>query len=577
MGWPYHLLDLTHDEKHLRRLALDRYAVYSQLSALIPILAYQLYRLGGWVYSERQRAKVRYSAIPSSPGLKQSRTSTTGAVVRRWRAFVWWLKGEVAPTWGLRVHWIAGTTWMTWLLFLCVHQTGEDYLHITKRFGAIAAAQFPLHYMLAMKSLYSPLNLAFGSSHEELSPWHRLQGRVIYGLLFLHATWYLNYFVQAGVLATRLTARVVIIGYVAFFLMNILFSTSLEKVRRWSYRVFFVIHLVIGMALPPLLFFHASHLRIYVTEALALFIFDIICRKLDTITGYTTITPVPHTKLVKIRVPVPQSKIQRFRDAPGQHVYLQIPPESTPPYSSSPSLYELLYNPFTIASASNTEVTLVLRALHGPTTKALEHLSHLSKAHPPLNIEGPIGSSRHFPNLAADYDRILLVAGGVGSTFILPIYQHVRDQLVAEARSPDRVTMIWSMRSSSEALWAIDSSSQATSESEEGTSIQDDENVEIFVTGHDSHHGHNEPEPEDGSVEMSELTRKEDEAGVKVTARDRPDLGRIVDGVFRKGEEERVAILVCGPKEMARELRRDVGRWVGKGREVWFHDESFGW
>jgi NAD(P)H-flavin reductase len=426
-----------------------------------------------------------------------------------------------------------------------------------------------------MKSLYSPLNLAFGCSHEQLNPWHRLSGRVIYGLLFLHATWYLNYFIQAGVLVIRLTSRVVIIGYVAFFLMNILFSTSLEKVRRWSYRVFFICHLIIGMILPPLLFFHATPLRIYVTEALALFVFDIICRKLDTITSYATITPVPHTKLVKLRIPVPASKIRRFQDAPGQHVYLQIPPESTTPHTPNPSVHDLLFNPFTIASVSNTEVTLVLRALHGPTTTTLEYLSHLSKAHPPINIEGPIGSSRHFPNIAADYDRILLVAGGVGSTFILPIYQNVRDQLVAEAKSPDRATFVWSMRSPYESLWAVDSSS--TTGSEEGASIQNDENVQIFVTGQDSFHSHNEPEPQDGSLEMRDMSWNENDVGIKIKSKERPDLGTIVDSVFRRGEGERVAILVCGPAGMARELRRSVGRWVEKGRNVWFHDESFGW
>lgn len=125
MGWPYQLLDLTESEKHQRRLALDRYAVYSQLSALVPIVAYQLYRLAVWVYSERQRAKVRYDAIPSSPGVKHDKASSTGLFVRKWRALAWWLDGEVAPNWGLRIHWLAGSFWMAWLLFLCVHQTGH--------------------------------------------------------------------------------------------------------------------------------------------------------------------------------------------------------------------------------------------------------------------------------------------------------------------------------------------------------------------------------------------------------------------------------------------------------------------
>jgi len=100
-----------------------------------------------------------------------------------------------------------------------------DYLHITKRFGVIAASQFPLHYMLSMKSLYSPLAFLFRSSHEQLNPWHRLSGRVIYFLLICHATWYMNFFVQAGVLTKRLRAPVVIIGIVAFFFFNTIFTT----------------------------------------------------------------------------------------------------------------------------------------------------------------------------------------------------------------------------------------------------------------------------------------------------------------------------------------------------------------
>lgn len=125
MSWPYQLLDLTEAEKHQRRLLLDRYAVYSQLSALIPILAYQLYRLGAWVYKENQRTKVRYSSIPSSPAVRHDRASTSGIIVRKWRSVVWWLEGEIAPEWGLRIYWVAGGSWMAWLLFLCFHQTGH--------------------------------------------------------------------------------------------------------------------------------------------------------------------------------------------------------------------------------------------------------------------------------------------------------------------------------------------------------------------------------------------------------------------------------------------------------------------
>ncbi|KAL2072154.1 hypothetical protein VTL71DRAFT_11497 [Oculimacula yallundae] len=587
MSWPYKIiLDLTDEQKSTRRLLLDRYGVYAQLSALIPILCYQLYRLAIWVLYARQRSKVRYDEVPSSPISKHGRGQRTGMVVRKWRVVKWWLGGEVSEGWGGRGLWVAGVGWGAWLGFLCVRETGDDYIHITKRFGVIAASQLPIHYMLSMKSLYSPLAFLFRTSHEELNPWHRMTGRIIYGLLICHAVWYMNLFVQISVLQKRLAAPVVIIGILGFIMLTLLVTTSLEVVRRWSYRAFFIAHLTIGVSLMPLLFFHAPPLRIYVLEALALFVFDIICRKIDTVTGFANIVQVPNTKLVKLTIPIPKSKIQRFAAAPGQHVYLQIPPESTPPNTSKLSIHDLCYNPFTVASVSSTDITLVLRTLHGPTTKAIDTLSRLNKARPPLNIEGPLGSSRHFPNLARDYDRVIMVAGGVGATFVVPIYRDVRKGLVEEGKSPDRATFVWSVRKTEEVGWAV-----GGDEAEDENEIDDghgspgffeDENLKVYLTtGYlaEGNHGDEALLPVDGSVEMEDLQKDDDESvrGVRITAKQRPDLKALVDETFRLGREESVAVLVCGPKSMARELRRHVGPWVEKGRDVWFHDESFGW
>ena len=379
----------------------------------------------------------------------------------------------------------------------------------------------------------------------------------------------MNFFVQAGVLSRRLRDPVVILGILAFSMLNVILSSSLERVRRWNYRVFFVFHLVIGVCILPILFFHTKALRIYMIESSALFIFDIVCRKLDTVIGFATITQIPNTKLIKLKILVPASKIRRCQAAPGQLVYLQIPAESRPHKSSS--IHKVLYNPFSVAEISATELTLVLRALNGPTTKAIHHLSHLSKARPPISIEGPYGSSRKFPKLAANFDRILLVAGGVGATFVLPIYRHIQKQFeIEDIKSPDRVTFIWSMRSAAEASWALDPEKEDV--------IQQDENLKVFITGSiaDGREYDEELLPVDGSVELDDLQRNS-EPLIATGGKERPDLKKVVDEVFRLGNEEKVAILVCGPAEMARELKRHVGWWVKKGRDVWFHDESFGW
>ncbi|KAJ8063656.1 hypothetical protein OCU04_007519 [Sclerotinia nivalis] len=593
MTWPYRIyFNHTSSEKDQRRILLDRYGLYAQLSILIPIVLYNLYRLAIWVYSERQRSKVDYSAVPSSPTLKKRRNSKRATWGRKGRSLAWWLGGDVGRGWGERGHWIVAGLWGVWLGFLCVHRTGDDYFHITKRFGIVAASQLPAHYALSMKSLYSPLSILFGSSHEQLNTWHRISGRVIWTLFFCHASWYLNAFIQIGNLSEKLTTPIIIFGVISFQLINLLIITSSKAVRRWSYRVFFITHLFVAITIIPLLFFHAAPLRIYIIEAIALFLIDIGIRKFTTFTAFATVRSVPDTSLLEVTIPVTTSKIPQFQYAPGQHVYLSIPPSSVPTSAKyNRHLHEFLYNPFTIASATDTpspQITLTLRTLDGPTTSALSSLSHLSKARPPLNIEGPYGTSRKFPNLAEKFDRILLVAGGVGATFILPIYRAAKEAMENEGRTNSNVRMIWVMRDAAESSWALSPIKPTTTQDDdEEPKIEnsDDADIELYITSPQTSHPTttltsnltSTSTHESNSIEMHTLETPSLPKPITPKKYSRPDLRAIIDETFTQGLEERVAILVCGPPGMAKELRLYVGKWVQRGRYVWWHDEGFGW
>jgi NAD(P)H-flavin reductase len=415
-----------------------------------------------------------------------------------------------------------------------------------------------------MKSFMSPPAFLFRTSHEQLNPYHRFLGRIIYSFLVLHGVLYFNFFYHNGLISQKLGERITLVGIVALLMLTLLSTTAFARVRRWSYRVFFVCHLVIGFTILPLLFFHASHLRYYVVEALLLFIIDLTARKLSTFSAFSRISSVPHTNLIRVDVPVPASKLSYFSAHAGQHVYLSLPPQSISKESASP-IHDLLYNPFTISStiAEPPSLTLVLRHLNGPTTNALSQLIALPKARPPINIEGPYGATKHFPDLAK-FDRVLLVAGGVGATFLLPIYQQLQANM--QEYGTNKVQLIWSMRSAAEASWVEDIQTLGTTGS-----------VQLFVTRAEgsSLAELQRPIPDEGSVELNEL-RKEEEP-VTVENRGRPDLNAIVDDTFRQGSEEKVAVLVCGPSNMARELRSAVGKWVAQGRDVWFFNEGFGW
>ena len=143
--------------------------------------------------------------------------------------------------------------------------------------------------------------------------------------------------------------------------------------------------------------------------------------------------------------------------------------------------------------------------------------------------------------------------------------------------------MVWAVRTAAEATWAVSRRAETEAGAAE-KSILDDQNVHVFLTGDelDPDEGDGVPasptEMEaDGDVEMSLMHRgRRHERYASRHSRRRPDLKKIVDDFFGRGSEERVAVVVCGPAGMAKELREHVGVWVRKGRPIWWHNEGFG-
>lgn len=98
MGWPYHFVDLSDAEKAFRREALDRYALYAQLSALLPVAAALVHRLVIWVAKAATARGGDYSAVPSSPSLKSQRLSASGDWSARFRQLKWWLGEDLVAS-----------------------------------------------------------------------------------------------------------------------------------------------------------------------------------------------------------------------------------------------------------------------------------------------------------------------------------------------------------------------------------------------------------------------------------------------------------------------------------------------
>ncbi|KAI0201361.1 ferric reductase like transmembrane component [Astrocystis sublimbata] len=584
MGWPWEFVDLDDAQKLARRHTLDRYGLIAQLSALVPVALFLLYRLVAWSVARLSGAgRGSYAAVPeipdvppNSPTLKRERLSPVGSWSASARKVAWWFGDDVVFlgwNWGPRDQIIAAVAWSGWLLGLCVVGTGKDYLHLTRRFGIVGVSQFPVQYLMSLKSL-NPFALAFNSSHEEVNRWHRALGRIIYVFVGLHATFYFNFYYQNSLLSEKLTSLVPILGVILMGAFHLLYWTSLSIVRQYSYRIFFITHLIVALAVPPLIYIHADHASPYVWEALLVFIVDIAKRKFDTTVAEVKVELIPDTDLVKIVGSIPPGNVERFAKNPGTHIYLSVPAASRPnknPIAAAHLVFEFSFNPFSIAAVNENdgELTLIARKHNGPMTRALAGLADGTNTSPKVKLlfDGPHGCAKRFPNLASsEFDRILLVAGGVGATFTLPLYRWILAENPAA-----RVQMVWTVRNTGDASWP---------DSKGAESILDDENVQLYLTGNARKDagGSFELSSDSEDVELASLNESQTQAArVSIYREKRPDLKKIVDGVFRQGSEDSVAILVCGPEAMARELRAHVGDWVGKGRSVWWHNESFTW
>ncbi|KAJ9668244.1 hypothetical protein H2201_001674 [Coniosporium apollinis] len=423
-----------------------------------------------------------------------------------------------------------------------------------------------------MRSPWSPVQILTKLPHEQLNVAHQILGRIITLLFCLHGSLYLYFFSVSGLLVNRLGNRVVILGLVGLFLFIFMSSTALGYLRTRSYRVFFAVHITSAPILPVVLFWHISHLRTYIWEVLGVYVLTMITRSRNICTYPGTISLVPGTNLIKMDMLL-ASGATAMQWKPGQHVHVSLPVAS----KASPAIKNLIRqryrtNPFTIASLPHEDggLTLVARTLNRNTKKLAALARSFSdqaeddKSTPPINItiEGPYGASSRLPDLAS-YDYVLLLAGGVGATFILPVFRSItsRSHWPSPAAANPQIRFVWMVRRLAEVRWAFPTGADA---GDPITNVESNAAVEVYVTQTGQGLG---GEAEGGDLEMAEganLLHTGDEAekiGGSEVNHGRPDLKRIVDGAFAQ-PREKVAVLVCGPKRMTEETRELVGRWI---------------
>ncbi len=442
MGFPYHFVSLNDEQDLRRRQLLDGYGQFAQLSILLLPLILQLCLgirlLISRIWTSNTQAPKEHQSPVVSSFKKPNKGYPTNLLAR----IRWFLDGELLEGWNTRQEWLIASLWTMWLLVLVFKDTGDDYLHLTRRFGIVGASQLPLHYLLAAKS-WSPIQYLTRMSHEELNPYHRLLGRILIAFFSVHAAMYLNLYIQLNLLLKRIQDRDVILGLMAITTFMLIGTTALAKIRTWNYRLFFYLHVILSASLLPILFFHVSHIRLYIIESAAIYLIIILQRNVSQTTAEATIDLVPSTNLLAITVPLTKTLSSKTY-AQGQHIYLGFP--------SLPQ--KLRINPFSIANRNphdDKKIELVARTLSGTTAMLADYAAKQKTTS--LTLEGPYGAASYFPDLAT-YDRVLFVAGGVGATFTLPLYLNLLHRGARGEQMPC-MKFVWSVRQVADARWGI--------------------------------------------------------------------------------------------------------------------------
>ncbi|KAH9935347.1 ferric reductase like transmembrane component-domain-containing protein [Fomitopsis serialis] len=308
------------------------------------------------------------------------------------------------------------------------------------RLGDIAVSQMPTLYVLATKN--NVLGTLIGKGYEKLNSLHRFVGRLVVGAVNLHALAYFAKWSQTGSISEHLEPNI-ICGVVALGCMDVLWLFSLSAVRQTYYNLFYVSHVVAGIAVLVFTAYHMPFAVTYMEIAGALYGFDRLVRLIQTRITTAHLHAMPELGATCIQVPSVNAGWRA-----GQHVRLRVLSTGMGPLGWTES------HPFTIASVSKhpSEEGLVLMVKKaGDWTTSLYGIAQEPDAgegssgsrRVKVMLTGPFGGPGHA--VVTSYSGAMLVSGGSGITYALATAQEIL-QKSAEGASRSRVVeLVWSV------------------------------------------------------------------------------------------------------------------------------------
>ncbi|KAJ7636327.1 iron reductase [Roridomyces roridus] len=366
------------------------------------------------------------------------------------------------------------------------------------RAGFIALAQLPPVFLFASKN--SPLTallLGPGVDYTKLNYIHRWAGRGLFLAAAVHATIWINNHIVFDL--PILTQQKEGSGVGAFGALCVLVLTSVAPIRRYCYSLFLVVHYLTFPAFFITICYHTTYAPPWIFPPLAFYAFDLLLRIFKWRVVVARIEP-RDGGMSLIHIP---DALQGWRA--GQHVQVRAMIGARAWESHPLSVCCAPPNVSCLRAPDGGRLGMLLaaracgdwsRSLYDFASTPEEEMDVVdaaaAKAHPceallpgreaHLILEGPYGG----PTLrSADYETVLLFAGGSGATFTLAVL----DELVGllSSSSPDpvktrRIEWHWAVRSFGAILWFAPYLQQIASRAHQCGNANVELRIKIFVT-----------------------------------------------------------------------------------------------
>ncbi|EPQ51513.1 hypothetical protein GLOTRDRAFT_132881 [Gloeophyllum trabeum ATCC 11539] len=364
---------------------------------------------------------------------------------------------------------------------------------MANRMGTIATAQFPLVTVLGTKN--NIISFLTGVGHDKLNYLHRMTARVAFLMLWMHAGRWMPPSLLPSIWYETVWVRTGVLGLVAF---TILTFTSIRPAREKAYEWFLWGHFALVFIFLVGGYFHTKRCLYdpWIIACFAIWAFDRLVRVLrvsyfslasrfskshppsapSSATSFETRATVelltPHHVSLRLQRP------RGFHWAPGQTAYLMAPGVSVLPWEA---------HPFTIGSVDESryadsdaraveeegdassmekkghgdgeekgaadELVFIIGLMQGFTGRLGKRvLGGESRRHVTALTEGPYGDGED----VIGYDTVVLVAGGTGVAWTLPLLVDTIRRGNSKSRQCHRLVFIWAIKEQDHVSWIAD-------------------------------------------------------------------------------------------------------------------------